>query len=528
MGVRCNSLGVRLSCYRDLIGCVKCLSLTVRLSISLSEDKSLLLRLDKGEPSCFFLAGFLSSTILESLSGLCKKVKQFRTLAALVAIILSSLIFPLLIGDPSLISIAVEVLLLTGAAVAWNLFSGYTGYISLGHAAYFGIGAYVLALVCQDWHISGGYEPFLFIPLAGLVAGACSMLLGLIALRARQYTFMVITIALFFIFQLLAFNLQDFTGGTVGIFLPPPNWNADLYTLPFYYIALALLLLATFVSWWIRCSRFGLLLLAIRDDEDRSRGLGIRVGRHKLAAYIISASFTGMIGALAIYFAGLITPSSAFDQTLDITIVTLAFFGGVGTVVGPLVGGLLLEPLQIYLNQQYGSTALGINQVLFGCFLLVVILLMPKGFVPALHTRWQTWITPARQKRAARLMLPSENADASEVIPSELVGSPVFQENLVQGVPMGQQPKQIAWSLPHRPSQQTVVALSTLTNSQKVRALRLQPISSDKPSSAARQGQMRVSGTTNWRCPLCRRPFLLSGNTCYCPRCGVTRPLSEE
>ena len=453
-------------------------------------------------------------------------MKHYRTLG-LVAIILFSLAFPILIGDATLNSMAVTVLLLTGAAVAWNIFSGYTGYISLGHAAYYGIGAYALALLCKDWNIQGGYEPFLLLPLAGLVAGAFSIALGWIALRARRYTFMVITMALFFIFQLLAFNLQDLTGGAAGFFLPLPTWNADFYTIPFYYMALTLLLLITFVSWWIRRSRFGLLLFAIREDEDRSRGLGIRVGRHKLAAYVISATFTGMIGALATYFAGLITPLGAFDQTVDITIVTLTFFGGVGTVVGPIVGGLLLEPLQTYLNQQYGSTALGINQILFGCFLLVVILLMPRGIVPTLHTRWLTWITPARQKRALRPMLLSENVKAVEVVPSEPV-PPVFQGNLVQGALMRQQPKQIAWSLPHRPGQQTVVALSTLTDTQRVRALRLQPILSGEPSPATAQGKMRASGTMSWRCPLCRRPFLLSGKTCYCPRCGVMRPLYEE
>ncbi len=460
--------------------------------------------------------------------GYAEHMKYFRTLAPLFAIIFISLLFPFLIGDPSITSIAVEVLLLTGTAVAWNIFSGYTGYLSLGHAAYYGIGAYTLALACQDWHISGGYEPFLLLPLAGLVAGACSLPLGWIVLRVRRYTFMVITLALFFIFQLLAYNLQNLTGGSAGFFLPLPPWNADFYTLPFYYMALTLLLLVTFVSWWIRHSRFGLLLFAIRDDEDRSRGLGIHVGRHKLAAYVISATFTGMIGALAIYFAGFISPSSAFDQTLDITIVTLTFFGGVGTVAGPIVGGLLLEPLQTYLNQQYGSTALGINQVLFGCFLLVVILLMPKGIVPALHTRWQTWITSVRQKRVVRPMLPAPKADAPEVAPSEPVDSLVFQGNLAQSVPMGQQPKQIARSLPHRPRRQALVVPSTLTHTQKIRALRLQPVSSGEPSLAAMQGQLRASGTISWRCPSCRRPFLLSGEICYCPRCGVTRPFSHE
>lgn len=482
--------------------------------------------IEKGEPSRFFLSVRFpfKYLLLRASVGYVKQVKHVRTLVALFSIILFSLIFPFLIGDSSFTSMAVEVLLLTGAAVVWNIFSGYTGYISLGHAAYYGIGAYVLALACQDWHISGGYEPFLLLPLAGLVAGAFSIPLGWIALHTRRYTFMIITIAIFFIYQLLAFNLRDITGGAAGIFLPLPTWSADLADIPFYYMALTLLLLAAFASWWIRHSRFGLVLLAIRDDEDRSRSLGIRVGRYKLAAYVLSTTLTGMIGALSIYFGGLVTPSGAFDQTLDITIVTLTFFGGVGSVPGPIVGGLLLEPLQTYLNQQYGSAATGINQILFGCFLLVVILLMPKGIVPALHTRWQTWITTALHKRAARQTLQPQNANASGVVPPEPAGSLTFQGNFVQSVPMEQQPNQIAWSPPVRPREQTIVVSSTLSFSQKVRALRLQPISSDgRP--AIPQEQMRDSMTISWRCPTCRRPFLLSGNTCYCPRCGFTRSL---
>ncbi len=119
------------------------------------------------------------------------------------SIILFTLIFPL-IADPSYTSIAVEILLITSAAVAWNIFSGYTGYVSLGHATYYGIGAYTLALATQNWHIPGGYSPFLLLPLAGLVAGIFSTPLGWIALRTRRYAFMVITVAIFFIFQLLA------------------------------------------------------------------------------------------------------------------------------------------------------------------------------------------------------------------------------------------------------------------------------------------------------------------------------------
>src|SRR5205823_14751970 len=120
-------------------------------------------------------------------------MKRFRILCLLVVVI-SSLVFPLLIGDQNIVSIAVNVLLLTAAAAAWNILSGYTGYVSLGSATYFGLGAYTLALICQNWHIPGGFAPFFLLPLAGLVAGLFAIPLGWLALRTRRYTFIVIKI----------------------------------------------------------------------------------------------------------------------------------------------------------------------------------------------------------------------------------------------------------------------------------------------------------------------------------------------
>ena len=446
-------------------------------------------------------------------------MQYLRTLVPLFAIILFALVFPLLIGDPSINSIAVEVLLLTGAAVVWNIFSGYTGYISLGHATYYGLGAYILALACQDWHIPGGYGPFLLLPLAGLGAGIFSIPLGWIALRTQRFTFIVITIAIFFIFQLLGYNLQDITGGSTGIFLPLPTWNSDFYNTPFYYVALTLLLLAVVVSWWIRKAKFGLILLAIRDDEDRVRGLGIRTGWYKLGAYTLSAAITGMIGALAIYFAGLITPSSAFDQTFDISISTMTFFGGVGTVIGPMVGGLLLEPLQTYLNQQFGSTASGINKVLFGCFLLAIILLMPEGIVPSLRKRWSLW--KASRNKPYSLLPPFKATPAAS---SAHLGSIGTYTMPIQSHSTEQQHNKALLAIPHLPMERRIPTLSQST--QKIRVQRLVPDSSIASISLPRQ--VTTSPSVSWRCPICRKPFLLRDNICYCPRCGITRPVANK
>jgi branched-chain amino acid transport system permease protein len=316
-------------------------------------------------------------------------VKILRV-GGLLVVLLFVLIFPVLLSPNNAVTeMAVLCLVFAMAATGWNIFSGYTGYISIGHAVYFGLGAYTLALACQNWHIPGGFLPFLLLPLGGLVAAVFAIPLGAMALRVRKYAFSVTTIALLFIFQLLAYNLPGITNGTVGVFLPTPPWSSNLLDLPFYYVSLLLLFLAIFVAWRVRHSQYGLGLLAIRDDEDRAFSLGIRTGLYKLVAYIISAFFVGMAGGMFAYLVGSIFPQFTFDPIVDVNITTIAFLGGLGTLSGPLLGAILVVPLQQYLLLQFGGESL--NLVLFGTFLLLVLLFLPKGIVTTLQTRWPAW-----------------------------------------------------------------------------------------------------------------------------------------
>jgi branched-chain amino acid transport system permease protein len=309
------------------------------------------------------------------------------------------LVFPALFSNPAITTIAVFTLIFAGAATSWNIFSGYTGYISLGHASFYGVGAYVITLLCKAWHVPGDYIPFLLIPLAGLLAGLCAVPLGWIALRTRQYSFVIMTIAFLFIMQLLAYNIPGVTGGSNGIFLPSPSWSGDFFNIPFYYVALAIFLLALGVSWWIRHSKYGLSLLAIRDDEDRAQSLGVNTRRYKLTAFVISAIFTGMAGALITYFIGLVSPPFAFDPSFDVTVALMTFMGGSGILLGPVIGAFLLVPLQQYLTLQFGATGIGLDLVLYGGLLLLVILLLPEGIIPTLRRRWSA-------RRASHLAEP--------------------------------------------------------------------------------------------------------------------------
>jgi branched-chain amino acid transport system permease protein len=310
-------------------------------------------------------------------------------------LLLVGLLFPLVITNPTTTQIAVDTLLYVAAAVAWNLFSGFSGYISLGHAVFFGTGAYTAGLAALHWHVTGDLE-FALLPLAGLAAGLVAVPFGLIALRVRRHTFVVVTIAIFFIFQLMAYNFS-FTGGSVGIPAPFLTWAPDTYNNPFYYLAFALAAGAAVLAWLIHGSRFGLQLRAIRDDEDRARGLGVRAMRVKLTAFVISGVITGLVGAIWFFFIAQVLPQYGFDPLFDLTVVLMAFMGGFGTLWGPIIGALVLEPVQqtltLRLSNSYAS------ELIWGTLFLLVILFLSRGVLPVAGERITAW----RARRESRV-----------------------------------------------------------------------------------------------------------------------------
>lgn len=316
----------------------------------------------------------------------------------LLALLAFAIAFPLLFPNGEVTAIAFFTLLFAALVTGWNILAGYTGYISLGHAAYFGLGAYALAIICQHWNIPAGYGIFLLVPVAGLITAVIAIPAGWVALRVRRHTFIVITIAMFFIAQLLSYNLINITNGSTGLDLPfPVEWGGDFFNTPFYYAVLVLLLLAIGISWWVRNSKYGLGLLAIRDDEDRARGLGVKTEASKLSAFVISALIVGMAGAIWAYFIGAVYPASAFDPNYNIAIALMGFLGGMGTIAGPILGALVLEPLHQYLASNYPSLYL----LLYGGLLLAVLLLLPRGILPTIRERWSKYRAIRQGERPA-------------------------------------------------------------------------------------------------------------------------------
>jgi branched-chain amino acid transport system permease protein len=309
-----------------------------------------------------------------------KKVNLLWLVAFAIA-----LFVPNIITNPAYRQIAVITLIFTACATSWNMFSGYSGYVALGSAAFYGTGAYTMALVALHLHVHAGGDMFWLVPVGGIAAMLVAIPVGLIALRVRRHTFVVITIAIFFVFQLAAINF-GFTGGTGGLTLPYIPWMIQNYHVPFYYVALAMLVFAIALSASVRRSRFGLQLLAIRDDEDRALGLGVKVFPVKLTGFAMSAFTIGMGGALYAMMQGQIYPQFVFDPIFDISIALMAFFGGFGTLLGPILGGLVLESSQQYLTVSYSNGSLYL--ILFGVLFLLVVLFMPQGIVVFIRDWW--------------------------------------------------------------------------------------------------------------------------------------------
>ena len=282
------------------------------------------------------------------------------------------------------LNLLIFTLMYAGLASAWNLLGGYAGYPSLGHAAFFGIGAYAIAIVFETT-VGSGYPPFLLLPVIGLATALASVPIGWIAMRTRADVFAIVTITLLFIVQTLAFNLRSVTGGAQGISVAVPPFPVETYGWPFYYAMLGLLALAMGVSLYFRRSKIGLSLAAVRADEDKAHGVGVRVTGAKLIAFAASVGITAMIGGVWAYYVGFIYPQFAVDPLVTIGMVLMAFLGGRATLWGPVIGAFILVPAQQYLAYEFGASQ--IYLLAYAAIFLIIMLLLPRGILPTITDR---------------------------------------------------------------------------------------------------------------------------------------------
>jgi ABC-type branched-subunit amino acid transport system permease subunit len=316
-----------------------------------------------------------------------KRLIRWWPLAALIVL----LIYPWVYRQPYFHVLGFNVLLYATMAVSWNIMGGYTGYKSLGHSAFFGLGAYLVAIAANQL----GWNPLWSAPLMGLVVAIVAMALGWIMLRTTGAAFVIATIAMLLIFRLLALNLRGITKGAPGLSQPLPPWSPEFSRMPFFYYMLGCLIVALFVSAYIRRSRFGLGLLAIRDDEGKAEMVGVNTTLYKILAFGVSAYFVGVGGGIWSYYTTHISPIFAFDIIVGVEMILMTVLGGQGTLWGPVLGAFIFIPASDFILFQFGSST--IHLAILGGLMMLILLFLPQGILPTIGE----WLEERRAPRAA-------------------------------------------------------------------------------------------------------------------------------
>jgi branched-chain amino acid transport system permease protein len=266
------------------------------------------------------------------------------------------------------------------SASAWNLLGGYAGQVSVGHAVYFGAGAYASLVVYTEL----GWPPIAGAPVGVVVSICISALVGTPTFRLRGHYFSMATIAAAELFRILAAN-WPLLGAAVGLMGPPvPRTVADLSfisPIPYHYLFLTVLIVLLALTWLMQRSRMGYYLAAIRGGDRAARSLGVPVLRYKLYALMLSAAFTSIAGSLYAVMVGFIDPDSALGILISVKLLIIAALGGAGTLFGPLVGAMILIPLEETTNAMFGGGGTGITFIIYGAIILLVARFQPGGWL---------------------------------------------------------------------------------------------------------------------------------------------------
>ncbi|MGH7333660.1 MAG: ABC transporter permease subunit [Candidatus Rokuibacteriota bacterium] len=342
------------------------------------------------------------------------------------ALLLVALLLPLgtraLIGhDEYWIQVLIWVMFFAYLSAAWNLIGGFAGQYSIGHAGLVGIGAYTSSLLL----IHAGLTPWIGMLVGGVLAALVGGLIGYPCFRLRGAFFSLVTIAFAEMLR-VGLELTDRLGpleinGVRGLLLPVAGdrpWQFQFTSKrPYYYVMLALLLLVLAAGWAVKRSRLGYYLAAIRDDEDAVAALGINPARVKLAAMMLSSFFAALGGTFYAQLVGYITPTRTISLDFSVQMVIMAVLGGIGTVLGPLWGALVLVPIAEITRALWGGSLQGIHLIVYGALLILVILYWPQGIDPWIRRGVEALACAWGRRRAALAAVPAVENTPRMVLP---------------------------------------------------------------------------------------------------------------
>jgi branched-chain amino acid transport system permease protein len=320
-------------------------------------------------------------------------------LALLLAVLLAA---PMVLGQrPFELRLLTLLFLYALLAHGWNILGGYAGQTSLGHGLFFGVGAYVSTIL----GIKVGLDPWLGMAAGGLAAAALGVLISIPCFRLRGHYFVIATLVVAESAQQLMTG-WDWAGGAMGLQLPMAEEGLRHFQFHrdktgYYYIALAMLVLVTAGVWLMQRSRFGIILRAIRDDEEAARSLGLRTVHYKLAAMALSAGLVGVCGVFFAQYVLYIDPSSVLSVALSVLMALIVILGGAGTVAGPIIGAAILVPLSEYSRVMFSGSGRNIDLLVYGLMIMAIAVFRPDGLM-SLFRSLATGASSARRIDAPR------------------------------------------------------------------------------------------------------------------------------
>lgn len=275
-------------------------------------------------------------------------------------------------------------------AQAWNILGGFGGQFSFGHALFFGTGAYIQAMA----QLQGGLNAWLALSMAAAGSAGVGVLLGALSFRygLKGSYFALVTLAFAEVFRILALSVP-FTGAGVGLMLPLRESFANMQfgsRKGYVYLVLAFVTAALLVTWWLKNSRFGAYLQAVRDNEDAARAVGVSPFRVKLGAIALSGGFMGAGGAFYVQVFQYIDPGIAYGPGISVEALVAAIVGGLGTLWGPVLGALVLHVLADLTRNLFGQLP-GINMVIYGVVLALIVMFLPRGIAGLGATARSLW-----------------------------------------------------------------------------------------------------------------------------------------
>jgi len=314
-----------------------------------------------------------------------------KAFLALVLMVVFGL--PLILRSPTYLHILVLLYLYAYLTTSWNLVGGFAGVLPLGHAAFFGIGAYTSTVL----YVQYGVSPWFGMVLGGVIASITGIMIGLPTFKMRGAYFALATIAFGEGMRVMVENIDHLgplnLNGPRGLQIPPLNVGlANLMFInkePYYYIILVMLIAVLALTYVISRSRLGYYLNAGGEEPEAAMSLGVNVARCKLMAMAMSSFLTALAGSFYAQFSLFIHPKSVISLDLSFEIAFIALIGGRGSIVGPVLGALLLRPVSDFSRIYFGATLPGLHLIIFGTVLILVMIYLPRGLQQPLTRAYQ-------------------------------------------------------------------------------------------------------------------------------------------